>query len=469
MRTDEQALVDRLPSLAATEDKYSVRDQLVNFRPEDLADAIQRADFEIGLSVLKKLDAETAAYVLIELPDESAKGILHELPDTTVAHYLDILPMDDALDLREYLQPERFEALLHVIPSEDAQEIRRLLSYPEDSAGQMMTEDFVEVAASTAMADVLDLIRNTNDEEFETVNYIYVLSEDRHLLGLLTLKRVIRSQPSSLARDVMIEDIITVPVTMPEEEVARTLARYGFSAVPVLDERGRMLGIVTADDAQEVLDEAHTEDLLMMGGVTGDAENYLALSPIELVKRRLPWILILFVAEFFTGTVLRYYLGRSADVNPNSALSVLAKLQLFVPLLIGAGGNSGSQVTTTITRALALGDIRTSDWLKVMRREFAVACMIGFALGFLGFLRAYIPYVGWSQPLSLSLVIGFALPGIIIWAAIVGSLLPIAAKRIGVDPAVMSAPFISTFVDATGLIIFFEVARFILKFYGLTF
>lgn len=469
MRTDEQALVDRLPRLATVEDKYSVRDELENVRPEDLADAIQRSELEVGLAVLKKLDAETAAYVLIELPEESAKTILGELPDTTVAHYLDILPMDDALDLREYLEPERFEALLHVIPSEDAQEIRRLLSYPEDSAGQMMTEDFVEVLPSAAMSDVLDLIRRTNDEEFETVNYIYVLSEDRHLLGLLTLKRVIRSQPSSLARDVMNEDVISVPVTMTQEEVARTLARYGFSVIPVLDERGRMLGIVTADDAQEVLEDAQTEDLLMMGGVTGDAENYLGLSVVELVKRRLPWIAVLFIAEFFTGSVLRYYLGSNADADPTSALSVLAKLQLFVPLLIGAGGNSGSQVTTTITRALALGDIRPNDWLIVMRREFVVACIIGVTLGLVGFMRAYFPVIGWSQPLSLSLVIALALPCIIIWAATVGSLLPIAAKRVGADPAVMSGPFISTFVDATGLVIFFEVAKFILGRYGLKF
>ena len=185
MTTDEQALVDRLPALALEEDKYKVRDTLENYRPEDLADAIQRSDLEIGLAILRKLDAETAAYVLVELPEETSRSIIDELPDTTVAHYLDILPMDDALGLRDSLSPERFEALLHVIPDQDAQEIRRLLSYPEDSAGQLMTEDFVEVAPTDTMSDVLDLIRSTNDEEFETVNYIYVLSEDRHLLGLL--------------------------------------------------------------------------------------------------------------------------------------------------------------------------------------------------------------------------------------------------------------------------------------------
>lgn len=469
MRTDEQALVDRLPTLAQEEDKYKVREQLENVRPEDLADAIQRSDLEIGLAILRKLDAETAAYVLIELPDETSRSIIAELPDTTVAHYLDILPMDDALGLRESLSPERFEALLHVIPDQDAQEIRRLLSYPEDSAGQLMTEDFVEVAPTDTMSDVLDLIRSTNDEEFETVNYIYVLSEDRHLLGLLTLKRVIRSQPNALARDVMVEDIITVRVAMPEEEVARTLARYGFSAVPVLDDRGRMLGIVTADDAQEILEEAQTEDVLMLGGVTGDAENYLSLPIIELVKRRLPWLVVLFVAEFFTGSVLRYYLGKDADSDPSASLAIIAKLQLFVPLLIGAGGNAGSQVTTTITRALALGDVRSSDWFRVIRREFTVSSLVGVTLGLIGMARVSLPVIGWSQPIYLSMTVGFALPCIIIWAATVGSVLPMAAKRLGIDPAVMSAPFISTFVDATGLIIYFEVAKRVMASYGIHF
>ena len=469
MRTDEQALVDRLPSLALEEDKYKVRDSLENFRPEDLADAIQRCDLEIGLAILRKLDAETAAYVLVELPEDTSRSIIDELPDTTVAHYLDILPMDDALGLRDSLSPERFEALLHVIPDQDAQEIRRLLSYPENSAGQMMTEDFVEVAPTDTMSDVLDLIRNTNDEEFETVNYIYVLSEDRHLLGLLTLKRVIRAQPNSLARDVMVEDMITAPVRMPEEEVAQRLARYGFSAMPVLDERGRMLGIVTADDAQQILEEAQTEDVLMLGAVTGDAENYLSLSIVELVKRRLPWLVVLFIAEFFTGSVLRYYVGKDAGPNPSSSLGIIASLSLFVPLLIGAGGNAGSQVTTTITRALALGDVRTKDWFRVIRREFTVAALIGLTLGAIGMARVSLPFIGWSMPMYLSLTIGIALPSIIVWATCVGSVLPLTAKKLGIDPAVMSAPFISTFVDATGLIIYFEVAHRVTAAYGLHF
>jgi magnesium transporter len=461
MRTDEKAFVERLRTL--TDDPAALRAALEGVRPEDVAEAFQRLDRDEMLRVLQLLDPETAAYVLVELPTETARVLVNELPDTTLAHYLDVLPMDDAIELREELDPERFEALLRVIPNEDAQEIRRLMSYPEDSAGQLMTESFVVVSPEMTMDDVLGVVRHTDAEEFETVNTIYVLSEDRHLLGVLTLRRVLRADPHATARETMNDDPISLPVTTSQEELARTLARYGFSAMPVLDERGRMVGIVTADDAAEVLEDADTEDVLKMGAVSGDAEAYLSLSVWELVKRRVPWLLGLFVAESLTGNVLRYY-GQGGGGDEVK----LSPLTFFIPLLIGAGGNSGSQVTTTITRALALGEVRPEDWWRVMRREMTTAVVAGFILGAIGFLRAWlpIPIIGWGSHLDISLVVGLSLPAIILWSTTVGSLLPITAKRLGIDPAVMSAPFISTFVDATGLVIYFEIAKHLLGHLG---
>lgn len=453
MRTDEKALVERLRALVPHEDAGAVRQTLEGVRPEDIAEVLQRLDTTEEVAILGHLDPETAANVLIELPTEDARAIVNELPDGVVAHYLDILPMDDAVELREELDPERFEALLNVIPREDALEIRRLLSYPEGSAGQLMTEDFAHCGPDDTMVEVLRMIRHTPETEFETVNYIYVITEDGHLLGVLSLRRVIRSEPSATARQVMHDDPISVSVSAGEEEVARTVARYGFSAVPVLDDRGRMVGIVTADDAQEILEDAETEDVLKMGAVSGDAEAYLSLSVWELVKRRVPWLLGLFVAEGLTGNVMRHYAGGGDELK-------LSPLTFFIPLLIGAGGNSGSQVTSTITRALALGEVKTSDWWRVMRREVLTSLMSGGVLGIVGFLRARlnVPIIGWGSHLDISIVVGLALPAIIIWSTTIGSLLPIGAKRFGVDPAVMSGPFISTFVDATGLVIYFEIA-----------
>jgi magnesium transporter len=318
-----------------------------------------------------------------------------------------------------------------------------------------MTEDFLEVGPEETMADVLQRIRETPEEEYEMVNDIYVLDPARHLLGVFSLREAIRSDPGVTAEEAMDEDVVSVPPDTSGEEVARQIARYGLYAMPVIDRRGRMVGIVTVDDAQEVLEEAATEDLLKMGGVTGDAEAYLSLNIWQLFKRRAPWLLILFVAEFLTGSVLRHYTNESSD---GGGTTRLAQLMVFLPLLIGAGGNSGSQVTTTITRALAVGEIRPRDAWLVFRRELLVAFVIGATLGLIGFGRALM----WRSGIPISATVGLALPAIVIWAATVGSVLPLAAKRLHIDPAVMSAPFITTFVDATGLVIFFEIARQVL-------
>ncbi len=457
MRTDELNFVEQLESLARTNNAQLIREQLSDERPEDIADALVRMDIEDGLIVLQGLDSEQAAYVLIELPTETSRAFARELPDSTLAHYLDVLPMDDALDFREEVGPDRFSDLLEIIPAEDAEEIRRLMDYPEDSVGRLMTEQFFEVKPDTPMADVLKDIRLSSEEKYETVNDIYVLDTHRHLLGVFSLRRAIRALPDQVAGDLMNLEPVTADAYEPAEEAARRMARYGFYGLPVMDRRGRMVGLFTGDDAQTVIREEDTEDVLKLGAVSGDAEAYLSLNVFQLVKRRLPWLGILFIAEFLTGSVLRYYTGQSLS----GGQTVLAQLMLFVPLLIGAGGNSGSQVTTTITRALAIGEISHRDGLIVLRRELMVAILIGLTLGLVGFARARF---GWAADWRIAAVVGLALPAIIIWAATLGSVLPLGAKRLGVDPAVMSAPFITTFVDATGMIIYFEIARRILVF-----
>ncbi len=458
MRMDETTFVEQLRSLARLDNPEVVRQELQDIRPEDLAEAFQRLETEEALSILSHLDAETASNVLIELPTETAKRMIQQLPDTVLAHYVDILPMDDALDLREELDAERFESILEVIPTEDAQEIRRLMSYPEDSVGRLMTEAFFEVAPDLTVAEILRDIRHADEEKYETINDLYVLSEDRHLLGVFSLRKVIRAAPDVTARELMRTDVISCKAIDTAEEAARLMARYGFYALPVLDDRARMVGIFTGDDAQTILREAETEDVLKLGAVSGDVEAYLSLDVWQLFKRRFWWLLFLFVAESFTGSVMRAYV-HTQDATQTGELAIVAQLTVFIPLLIGAGGNAGAQVTTMVTRALAVGEVRTSDAMTILRREVATAMLMGLILGAIGFIRAH---WWWHSDFGVSAVIGLSLPSIILWSSIVGSVLPLGAKRLGIDPAVMSAPFISTFVDATGLIIFFEIARHIL-------
>jgi magnesium transporter len=451
-----EVLVERLRALSRIEDPEVVREELRDERPEDIAEAAQRLQVEEGLAVLRRLEHDVAAVILTELPTSTARAYVRHLPDETIAHYLDVMPKDDALDLREEVGEERFDALLEVIPREDADEIRRLMAYPEGSTGRLLTERFFEVTPGMTMAEVLADVRRASPGKYETVNDIYVLDERRHLLGVISLRRAIREPPEARAGDVMRTEVVVAEATEPAEDAARRMSRYGFYALPVIDRRGRMVGLFAGDDAQAVLREAETEDVLKLGAVSGDADSYVALGPVQLCRRRLPWLLALFVAETFTGSVMRHY-------GEGSETLALAPLTFFIPLLIGAGGNAGSQVTTTITRSLALGEVTSRDWLMVMRRELLTAVMIGSILGALGFARAFLVWpLGWDSGLPLSLVVAIALPCIIVWAATVGSMLPLAAKRLGIDPAVMSAPFITTFVDATGLVIYFEIALRIL-------
>lgn len=462
MRADDKTFIDQLESLAKIDDTMVVREALEGIQAEDLAEAFPRLEFEEGLNLFNKLDADQASEVLVEMPTETARRYVAELPDATVAYYLDILPMDDALDLREELGDERFQALLEVIPQEDADEILRLMAYPEGSVGQLMTEKFFEVKPELTVRQIMADIRKASDEKYETVNDLYVVDDNRKLLGVFSLRKAIRAAQDSTAQELMRTDVVTVQATDTAEDAARTMSRYGFYALPVLDPLSRIVGVFTGDDAQEVLTESETEDVLKLGAVTGSVESYLSLNVWQLVMRRLPWLFFLFLAELLTGTVLRWYVRPDATATGQN-IATIAQLMVFLPLLIGAGGNAGSQVTTTVTRALAVGEIKTSDAFTVWRREILAALLIGSVLGGAGFLRALF---GWQAGMGISIVVGLALPLIILWAAIVGSVLPLGAKRLKIDPAVMSAPFISTFVDATGLIIYFEIARRVL---GLSF
>ena len=443
---------ERILDLLDEENEPQLREELARMRPEDIPDAVERISPGLGGRLLRLMDDELAGQVLVDASDESMRALLPAISDTTLARILDVLPMDDAADLLEEIGEDRFEQLLGMIPAEDAGEIERLLAYPEASVAREMTEHFFRVRMDDTMADVLEDLRQAPEEKYETVNDIYVLDAASKLEGVFSLRKGLRAAQDIPVAELMNRDVVSVSVLESAEDAARRMARYGYYSLPVLEEDGRMVGLFTGDDAQEVIEEADTEDHLRLGAVGGPADSYMSLSVWQLTKRRLPWLCALFVAETLTGAVMRHY-GEDEKMG-------LVPLTFFIPLLLGAGGNAGAQVTTTLTRSLALGDVQFGDWFKILRKEALTAIVIGSTLGAIGYLRARF---GWHTSLDLSLVIALALPAIVFWAAVVGSLLPIGAKRLGIDPAVMSAPFITTFVDATGLVIYFEIARRIMS------
>jgi magnesium transporter len=387
--------------------------------------------------------------LIAELDPHDAARILSRMTNAQVADLLEAIDPDDATDIVEEIGAETAEAILIEMEPEEASEIRSLLAYPSDSAGGIMTPAFVSISPNLRADQAVVALRRVA-EEAETVNYVYVQDDDDTLLGVLSLHNLVLTRPETPVRQLMVRDIITVPVDADREVAARLLVDHGLLALPVVDSDNKLLGIITADDVAEVLEEEATEDFERLGGSQPLDEPYLRASPLLLMRKRIVWLLVLFFAQAYTGSVLSYF---SEDLERVVALA------LFIPMLIGIGGNVGSQVVTTIIRAMAVGEVRFRDTLKIVRKEFATAAMLGVVLALLTFGRALLlPDVG----IDIGLTVAVTVTAIVVWAAVIGAVLPLTLRQLRVDPAVVSAPFITTLVDGTGLLIYFMAARTIL-------
>ncbi|RYX81448.1 magnesium transporter [bacterium] len=429
-------------------------------RPEDIAEAALDLTKPEILAVFNWLDNERAADLLGLLDDESTSYVVENAPPARITDMLDRLPMDDAADVINEASPEKAEELLNSLAQtapDDAEEIRDLLSYKEGSAGRMMTDAFVRLRADMSVNEAFVTVRES-DEEVETISDLFIIETvegDREILtGVISLRELVRAgarrkDPNVKVRDFMTTDIISVSVDTDQEEVARLIAKYDFQALPVLARNGDFAGIITVDDIIDVLVEEQTEDVLALGAVTPTEKPYLSNTIFDLFKQRFGWLLLLFVGGTLTSSVMERYQGD---------LKTVVSLAVFIPLLIGTGGNAGAQAVTTVTRALALGEIEFRDVLKVVWREARTGILIGSALGIVGFCMAFL---GQHDGL-IGIVVAISQVVVVIWAVTVGSFLPMVFRRMGLDPAVMSAPFITTLVDATGLIFYFTIARFIL-------
>jgi magnesium transporter len=415
----------------------------------DLAESIAlMGDPKEQAQVLQHLDEALAAEVMDYLEPSLVEEIIEHLPEEKAADLLQRLPSDDAAQIVAELDEEKAEALLSQMTPAEARDVRELLEYPEQSAGRLMTQRYVRLHPSWTVGYALDYLRHVSAEA-ETMNVLYIVDERARLVGVCSLRELVTSPPTTTLEKIMTTEIISVKPETDQEDVAQLLSRYDLLAIPVLDDLGRMFGIVTIDDIVDVLVSESTEDLLKLGAVDPSSEPYLSLTPWETALKRVRWLVILFFAERLTGSVLRHY---------ETELDKMTALALFIPLLIGTGGNAGSQTTTTITRAIALGEVRLRHFFRVLGRECLTGLLVGLVIGIIGYLNALV----WKSPFELALTVAIAQAGIIIWATTVGATLPLLAKRFHVDPAVMSTPFITTFVDATGLILYFLLAKMIM-------
>ncbi|WZO95825.1 magnesium transporter [Isosphaeraceae bacterium EP7] len=448
-------LVPDLRELLQAGEDSALREFLAEYHPARVAEIIEDLDEAEGDALYALLPGREQAGVMSYLDHERQERLVSAMTPTQAAALLHLMSHDDRADLVNRLDEDLVEQILPHLAQAERDDIRRLASYEPGTAGAVMTTDYVTLPPRLTVREALDRVRQEAPDR-EMIDYSYVVDTRRRLLGFVSLKRLILARPHAIIEDIMKHDAIVARVDEDQEAVARTIDRYDLFAVPVLDDSDMLVGIVTHDDAMDILRREQTKDILAFGGVTSDSEGtddhpYWQGSIINAVRRRIGWLLML----FFTGTITIFVLRSFKYVDQRFEH---LNFDVFVPLLIGIGGNAGSQTVGTIIRGLALGEISKEDGWRVLVREWLTGTMMGTMLGLIGFCFAWLMH----GQVRFAAVIGLTILCICMWANSVGALVPLLARRLGIDPALVSAPLISTLVDATGLVIYYLLAILIL-------
>jgi magnesium transporter len=444
------------PDLAQTlaQDPDELREALDSFHVEDIAELLQDLPQEEAVALFQAVPPDLTAAVIAHMSEEERTRILERLGAENAAEVLTEMAPDDRADaIQELSSPIAEMILSHIEETEPeiAEEARELASYPADSAGGLMTTEYVSLAPNTKVWQALEAVRQySRQDKAETISYAYVVAFGGRIVGVVSLKELILNDPGVAVEDVMTDNVIFVRPDTHQEEVAKMFQKYSFSALPVVDEQGRMLGLVTVDDVIDVVVEEATEDAQMMGAVQPIEDAYFATDFWTFIKKRAPWLIVLFAGELLTATVMHGY---------EHELAILVDLVIFIPLIISSGGNSGSQSSSLIIRALAVGEVKPSDWLRILVREAGIGIILGLVLGAVGFARAFL--LQEKEALRIAIAVSVSVVAVVTTGTLVGSLLPLGIKRIGLDPAVSSTPFIASLVDVLGLLVYFSIARMI--------
>ena len=455
--TEHKVTMESTLKVLLEQKKYStLKDILVTMNPSDVAELFEEIADERLPRLFRLLPKEQAAETFVEMQPEQQELLIRGFSDAELRAVVEELYVDDAVDLVEEMPANVVKRILAQADPEMRKDINNLLRYPENSAGSIMTTEYVSLRPQMTVIQAIDRIRRTGVDK-ETIYTCYV-TEARKLLGTVSVKDLLLATDDSLpVSSIMDENVISVSTLTDQEEVAQTLSKYNFLALPVVDTGGLMVGIITFDDAMDVLVEETTEDIEKMAGMLPSEKAYLRSSPWELFKHRIPWLALLMVSATFTGMIITGF---------ESALAAQVVLTAFIPMLMDTGGNSGSQASVTIIRALSLGELEFSDTPKVIWKEIRTAVLCGLALATLCFGKIMLVdrlLLGNSDITTLTaFVVCFTMAVTVLIAKMVGCTLPLAAKKIGFDPAVMASPFITTIVDALSLLVYFGIATALL-------
>lgn len=424
----------------------------------DMQESWSQLTLEQKLEKFSSLDRTDAEEVFLNLSSAEQLELIQDRSNLEIRSWLRLLAPDDAADLIQEVEAEKRDEFLSLLDPQTKREVSALLAYSEDKAGGLMNSRFIRLRPNMQVDEAISYIRIQAKTQVETVYYSYVLDSEQKLVGVVSFRELFASSSNKRIEEIMHTDIVKISVDMDQERIGQIFSKQDLMALPVIDNENKMVGIVTFDDIAQAVQEEATEDIHKIGAVETLDAPYLQISLNEMIKKRAGWLLILFIGEMFTASALGYF---------EDEIQRAVVLSMFLPLIISSGGNSGSQASTLIVRAMALGEVRLKDWWRVLVREVATGLCLGFCLGAIGLLRIY--FWPWREQMYgihydlISMTVAFSVLGVVLWGTISGSMLPFILRRFKLDPASASAPAVATIVDVTGLVIYFTVASLILK------
>ena len=425
--------------------KFNIlKEELKEMNSADIPSLLEELEKKQVVKVFRILSKEQAGEAFSYMEPDMKEKLIHDLTDAELKNVMDELFMDDTVDLIEEMPSNVVKRILKAVNKEDRKIINELLQYPEDSAGSIMTTEFIDLKESMTVEEALDRIR-TMGVDSETIYNCYVLNKNRILLGIVNIKGILISKPGTLIKDLMATNIISVNTMEDQEEVTKVFDKYDYYALPVVDNENRLVGIITMDDAINVIQDEVAEDFEKMAAISPNEDGYFETSVFKHSKNRIFWLLILMLSSAVSGGIITYY---------QEAFATIPLLVAFIPMIMGTGGNCGSQSSTLIIRGLATDEIELKDVFKALWKEFRVSLLVGMVLAIVNGIRILIQY----QDLQLAMVIGITLIATVALAKALGCLLPLLAKKLKLDPAIMASPLITTLVDIFSILVYFQIA-----------
>ena len=423
----------------------------------DIADSIKEFSVDEIATVIRLMNKDMAADLFAELPLSVETELLSSLTDKEAVSIINELFADDAADVLDEMPASIVKRILKQCDRETRNDINRLLNYPDDSAGSVMTVEYAELKSNLTIKQAISILRKEIDE-YETINVCYVVDAQRKLIGHISLKDILLADPSDIVSDVAIKDTICVKTTVDQEEVGKLFKKYDLTVMPVVDSEDRLVGIITIDDVMDIMEEEATEDIEKMAAISPSDKPYFEISPFQTWKARIPWLLLLMISATFTGQIISKF---------EASLTILPILTAYIPMLMDTGGNAGSQASVTIIRSLSLNQVSFKDIWKVIWKELRVSIIVGLTLALANYAKLILIDRMLFNNTAITYGVAFAICltvfMIVIVAKFIGCTLPIITKKLGFDPTVMASPFITTIVDALGLLVYFQIARMLLR------